>query len=139
MTESIATYHVTLVAYVALAALFLIQTIVMDLTAIRAAHVPGTPVAGGHDSRLFRATRAHANTNENFPIFLVLTLATMLLGASPWWTNTLAATFVASRLVHMLAYYLDLRLLRSAAFTVGLTALFGLLACAGAALGLVRG
>jgi uncharacterized MAPEG superfamily protein len=88
---------------------------------------------------LFRATRAHANTNENFPIFLVLTLAAMLLRANPWWTNVLAATFVGSRLVHMLAYYLDLRLLRSAAFGIGLAALFGLLACAGMALGLVRG
>jgi uncharacterized MAPEG superfamily protein len=136
MTEIVATYHTTLAAYVALATLFLIQTIVMDVTAIRAKHVPGMPVTSGHDSLHFRATRAHANTNENFPIFLVLTLTAMLLGASPWWTNALAGTFVASRLVHMLAYYLDLRLLRSAAFGIGLTALVGLLAGVGMALGL---
>jgi uncharacterized MAPEG superfamily protein len=139
MTESITSYHGTLTAYVALAALFLVQTLVLDVTAIRARQVPGMPVAGGHDSLLFRATRAHANTNENFPIFLVLTLAAMFLGASPWWTNGWAAVFVASRLVHMLAYYLDLRLLRSAAFGIGLTALFGLLACAGMALRLLPG
>ena len=127
-------YGSTLTAYVCLAGLYLVQALVADVVAIRAGHVPGMPVTSGHDQLLFRATRAQANTNENMSIFTVLSLAALLLGASPGWTNGLASTFVLSRLVHMLAYYADLRTLRSASFGVSLVALLGLLLAAIAAL-----
>jgi uncharacterized MAPEG superfamily protein len=119
-------YGSALVAYLVLGILFLVQIVMVDVASIRAGHVPGTAVAGGHDDFLFRAVRAHANTNENLAAFLVLSLAAMLLGANPWWTNGLVGTFVLARAAHMLMYYLDLRMARSAAFAAGLLCLVGL-------------
>jgi uncharacterized MAPEG superfamily protein len=120
MPEFAAPYLGVIGAYTAIATLFLLQTAVADAAAIRAGHIPGTTVTGGHDQFLFRATRAHANTNENLTFFLLVSLTAMLAGADPWWSGVLAWGFAASRLVHMLAYYGDLRPLRSTAFAVGL-------------------
>ena len=61
----------------------------------------------------------------------------MLLGASSWWTNGLAWVFVVGRLGHMVAYYADLRTLRSASFAIGFACLGGLLAV-GIAIGGLR-
>lgn len=119
-------YGPVFVSYLALGILFLAQALVADVAAIRAGHVPGTAVAGGHDDFVFRATRAQANTNENLGAFLVLSLAAVFLGAGSWWTNALAGTFVVSRLGHMLAYYSDQRPVRSAFFSLGLGCLVGL-------------
>ena len=113
-------YGAVFVSFLALGILLLAQALVADVAAIRAGHVPGTAVAGGHDVFLFRATRAQANTNENLGTFVVLSLAAVFLGGRPWWTNVLAGAFVASRLGHMLAYYLDQRPVRSAFFGLGL-------------------
>jgi len=135
MQELIVPYGSTLAAFVCLGGLFLVQALVSDVAAIRAGHVPGMPVASGHDHFLFRATRAQANTNENLGVFLLLCLSALLLGASPWWTNLLAWTFVLSRLAHMLAYYGDQRMLRSAMFSVSLGSLIGLFVVAIATLG----
>lgn len=134
MPESLVPYGSTLTAWVVLGGLYLVQALVSDVAAIRAGHVPGMPVATGHDSFLFRATRAQGNTNENLAIFVLLSLAAVLLGASPGWTNGLAWTFVLSRVAHMLAYYADQRTLRSAIFGVTLIALIGLLVVAVGAL-----
>jgi uncharacterized MAPEG superfamily protein len=112
----------------------LTQAVIADLAAIRAGHTPGMPVTTGHADFLFRATRAQTNTNESLAAFVLLSLAAMLLGASPGWTNGLAWVFVVGRLSHMLAYYADLRGLRSASFTVGFACLVGLLLAGIAAL-----
>jgi uncharacterized MAPEG superfamily protein len=134
MTEFLVPYGSTLTAWVALGGLNLAQALVTDVVGIRTGHVPGMPVTSGHDDLLFRATRAQANTNENLGVFIVLSLSAVLLGASPTWTNGLGWTFVLSRLAHMLAYYADLRMLRSATFGVTLIALIGLLVAAVGAL-----
>jgi uncharacterized MAPEG superfamily protein len=125
--EFLVPYASTLIAYVCVGALHLAQAVVADVAAIRARHVPGMPITGGHDDFLFRAARAHANTNENLAAFVVLSLAAMLLGGGPRWTNGFAWGFVVARLAHMLAYYADLRLLRSAAFSVSFGCLVGFL------------
>jgi len=127
-------YGATVVAYLVLGLFLLAQALVADAAAIRSGHVPGTPVGGGHDDFLFRAARAHANTNESLGAFLVLSLAAIFLGAGAWWTNVLASGFVASRAGHMLAYYLDLRAARSASFAAGFGCLIGLLVVGAAAL-----
>jgi uncharacterized MAPEG superfamily protein len=135
MHEVVAPYHEALVGYVILGALVLVQALVGDVAGIRARHVPGMPVTGGHDVFHFRATRALANTNENLGGFLLVSLAAILLGASPTWTNRLVMLFAASRAGHMLAYYADLRTVRSLSFGVGLVCLVGLAICAAATLG----
>jgi uncharacterized MAPEG superfamily protein len=123
-------YHGLVAAYAAVATLVLVQVLVSDAALVRAGHVPGTPVTGAHESFLFRATRAHANTNENLALFILASLAAMLAGASPRWCAILAWGFAASRLAHMTAYYADLRMLRSAAFGAGLLCTVGLLTLA---------
>ena len=133
MAEFVVPYHPTLAAYAVLGVLVLVQVSVADVAGIGARHVPGMPVTTGHGDFFFRATRAYANTNESLATFVLLTLAAILLGANAAWTNRLAVVFVASRAVHMLAYYTDLRTLRSTAFGVGLLCLIGLAVCAGAA------
>ena len=119
-------YGPVFAAWLCLAAAYLVQTIVADVAGIRAHHVPGMPVTGGHDDFFFRAARAQANTNESLALFLLLTLAAMLLGANGWLTSALVWVFVIARVVHMLAYYADQRTLRSAASGVGFLCLVGL-------------
>jgi uncharacterized MAPEG superfamily protein len=130
MADFLARYVSVVAAFAAVAVLFLVQVVVADHASVRAGHVPGTAVGGGHESFLFRATRAHANTNENLTFFLLAALTAMFAGASPRWTAVLTWSFVAARLVHMIAYYTDLRPVRSAAFAIGLIATAGLVVLA---------
>lgn len=134
MPDFVVPYYPTVAAAVILGVLVLAQILVADAAGIRAGHVPGMPVATGHDSFHFRATRAHANTNENLALFALLTAAAIVAGANPSWTNRLVGVFVASRAAHMLAYYGDLRLLRSAVFVIGLVCLVALAVCTAVAL-----
>ena len=133
MPEFVVPYGSALTACVLLGALYLVQALVADVVGIRAGHVPGMPITSGHGDLLFRTTRAQANTNENLPVFLLLTVAAVLLGAGVVWTNRLVWTFVLTRAAHMLAYYADLRPVRSAIFALSTVALLGLLVgCIGA-------
>lgn len=122
------TYGWTLVASGALATLYVIQIIIGDLAIDAAKHTPGTPVPGGHNSWLFRATRAPANSLENMPPFWVLAAVAIGVSASPAWTNALSLAFCLCRLVHMLAYYADVRVVRGYSWMAGL-ALMLALAC----------
>lgn len=135
MPEFLVPYASTLTAYVCLGGVYLLQALVADVVGIRGGHVPGMPITTGHDDLLFRATRAQANTNENLPIFILLSVAAVLLGASATWTNRLVWAFVLARAAHMLAYYADLRPVRSAFFGVSTAALIGLLVVTIGALG----
>ena len=128
------TYGSVIAAYAVLAVAYLIQALVADVSAMRAKHVPGMPVISGHDDPLFRATRAQANTNENLPWFLLVTLAAMFAGVGTTAAGACAWTFVAARVIHMLAYYTDVRIVRSAGFAIGLLAMIVLLALTIAAL-----
>lgn len=127
MHSWIAPYAPAVFAMAATAALFLFQLLVLDLVGMRSRHVPGTPVAADHASFLFRASRAHANTNESLAAFVLLAVVAILSSASPAGVNACAWLYVAGRLAHMLCYYADLRTARSLAFAVSLTALFALL------------
>lgn len=134
MPESLVPWGSTFAAWVAVGGLAVLQALVADVAGIRAGHVPGMPVTVGHDAFLFRAVRAHANTNESLATFAVLSLAAVLAGAPAAWTNGLAWTFVGARVAHMLAYWADRRALRSASFAVSMVALVGLVVVAGGAL-----
>lgn len=130
MHEFLLPYHDSLMALLVLAVLAVIQFAVADVAGIRAKHVPGMPVTGGHDSFLFRATRAHANTYENLGLFLLLVMLCFFGGANSRWTAIGIWVFTAARAVHMTCYYADLRALRSTAFTVGALAELQLLVLA---------
>lgn len=116
----------TAIAALALAGLLLVvQLIVADLTAIRSRHTAGYPISADSSKFLFRAARAHANTNECIAAFGLLTVAGMLLSANPGWTNALAAAWLASRLAHM-GFYGNLKTPRSASFGISLITLLGM-------------
>lgn len=127
MQESLLPYAHTIVSFGAIAALVLIQLVIADLAAIKVRHRPGMPIEANHGNFLFRAARAHANTNETIAAFILLALFGILSGASSEWLNMFAWVYVGARLAHMLCYYLNLQLLRSIVFGVGLVALFGML------------
>lgn len=120
-------YGPAILALGAAGGLSLLQLVVADVAGIRAGHVPGAPVAADHGNFLFRAARAHANTNETLGAFVALALFAMLSEASPPWVNGLAWTWVASRVAHSAFYWADLRPLRSAAFGVSLLTLVAML------------
>lgn len=135
MPEFLVPYGPALAAWLCLGAACLAQALVADVAAIRSHHTPGMPVTSGHDDFLFRATRAQANTNESLSVFVVLSLAAILVGANSWWTNRLVWLFVVGRLGHMVAYYGDMRALRSASFGISFACLIGLVVVGIAALG----
>lgn len=135
MQDRLVPYGATIWSMGLMAMLMLLQLVVLDVAGIRAGHVPGAPVSGGHDDFFFRAHRAHANTNESIAIFVLAALFGILRNASPWWLNGAAVVYVAARVAHMLCYYADVRLARSASFVVAFAALIVMLA-AGVAAGL---
>ncbi len=106
--------------------LLLIQLLIADVLGIIKGHTPGTSIEDDHDSILFRAVRAHANTNESIAIFIILLLFAMVLSADPKWINNLCIAYVAARIGHMCCYYADLRILRSVFFVVSLVTLIGI-------------
>lgn len=128
MSELPSVYGPAVLALGAAGGLLLLQLVVADVAGIRAGHVPGAPVATDHASFLFRAVRAHANTNESVAAFVLLLLFAMLSSASPAWVNGLAWVWVGARAAHSAFYWADVRVMRSVAFGVSLTALVALLA-----------
>jgi len=127
MQELVAPYIPTVWALGMSGALLLVQLLVVDLAGLKARHRPGTPVDPDPGNFLFRATRAHANTNESIAAFVLLVLFALLSAASPLWVNALSWAYVAARAAHMLFYYAGLPLPRTIAFAASLIALFGML------------
>jgi uncharacterized MAPEG superfamily protein len=126
MIDALMPYQNVVAAIGATGVLLLVQILVVDVAGIRARHVPGMPVTADHGRFLFRAVRAHANTNESIAAFVLLALFGMLGGAQAQWLGAMAWIYVGGRVAHMLCYYADLRLLRSIAFGIGLLALLGM-------------
>ncbi len=126
MPQELVLYAATVLAWGVMGLLFIVQLLVVDLAGMRAGHIPGAPVAANHKQFLFRATRAHANTNESIAAFILLSAFAILTQASPVWVNALVWGYVLSRVAHMATYYVDLRLARSIAFGASLLFLFGL-------------
>ncbi len=123
--DFIASYSLTVYALGLAGLLLLVQLLVADIAGIRAAHKPGHPIAadGGF---LFRATRAHANTNESIAAFALLALAGMHSAAHPQWLNGLALVYLLCRVAHMGFYYGNLMLPRSIAFGFSALSLLGM-------------
>ncbi len=127
MQDWLVPYSPTIWAFWATAALLFVQIVVADVAGIRASHKPGTPVEADPRSFLFRAVRAHANTNESVAIFILLAVFGVLAMVAPGPLNILSWVYVAARLGHMAFYYAGIALLRSIAFGISLLALLGML------------
>lgn len=127
MLNYLTEYQTTLAALVAAGGLMLVQLLVADVAGILARHKPGTPIPADSARFHFRASRAHANTNESVAVFIVLVMAGIFAAANPYWLGLLAWSYVACRAGHMLAYYANYPLARSTVFGLSLVALLGLL------------
>lgn len=130
MNEWLLPYDVTVLCFGIMGALLLLQVLVSDAVSISLKHPPGVPVAPDPASLLFRAHRAHANTNETLAGFVVLALFALGTGADPVWLNRCCALYAASRFAHMLCYYGNWKLMRSVSFGISLVALGGILVVA---------
>jgi uncharacterized MAPEG superfamily protein len=128
--QSLAAYHQTLLVMACAGLLLVVQLIVADLTAIKHRHKAGYPIPADSGQFLFRAARAHANTNESIAAFALLALAGMFLAASAPWLNGLALLWFASRVGHMGFYYANRKPMRSLSFGVSLLALIGMFVAA---------
>lgn len=126
--DAIEAYYPTLWAMGAAGALLLVQLIIADFAGIKAGHKPGTPVAADSGSFLFRATRAHANTNESISAFGLLAVTGILSSAAPQWLYALCWSYVLCRVAYTLFYYANKAMLRSTAFGLSLVALLGVFA-----------
>ena len=116
-------YAGTLGSLWAMGALMLLQVLIADVVGIRARHKPGTPIPADHGQLLFRASRVLANSNESVAIFILAAIAGLALQANPQWLNAGALIYLAGRLGHMICYYANWGLARSATFAVSLAGL----------------
>lgn len=126
MPEFLAPYDGAILALGLFGILYLGQLIAADVIGILAKHTPGTPVTGGHDDLLFRASRAHANTSESVGALILIAAFAILRGAEPAHVNGAVWFVLACRVGHTAAYYLDLRIVRSIVFALGLVGLVAL-------------
>jgi len=119
-------YETTVLVIGLIGLMLLLQLLVADVAAIKSGKTPGFSTEPDHGSILFRAERAFMNTNETVTIFLLFAAFSIVSSANPSWLNTLSVTYGLSRLLHMLFYYFDVKLARSAVFAVSLLALAGM-------------
>ena len=127
MTTYTEPYNIMIILFGIMGILSIIQLLVADFTGVAKGHVPGYPVENGHKRFLFRAVRAHNNTNESIAAFILLALFAIFSQANAYWCNAFASVYVLGRFMHMLFYYFDLRIMRSIAFAasiIGLISLF---------------
>lgn len=82
-----------------------------------------------------RAVAAQKNAFEALAIFAPAVIVAHLAGADPAWSSRLAQIFVSARLLHGIFYLVDLDLLRTGIFGVGLACDVGLFVLAAQAVG----
>jgi uncharacterized MAPEG superfamily protein len=124
--EIIEPYKLTVLVLGLTGLLFWIQLAVIDVIGIKEKHTPGFLIEQSHNSFIFRAHRALANSNESIGILILLTLFAILSSANPAWLNGFSIAYLVGRIAHMSFYYLNLKLLRSVAFAISFIALLGM-------------
>jgi uncharacterized MAPEG superfamily protein len=125
-TELVHAFPGTVLAWILVGVLLLVQVLVADVVGLRRKKAPGSAAEGGHDDFLWRAERAYRNTNETLGAFLLLTLAAIAVDAHPVAVNGLALAFAGARTGHMVCYWADARILRSVCWAASALALVGL-------------
>ena len=78
------------------------------------------------DDRVERVRRAHANSLENDPLFLIAGLLYLLVGAPESGMQAYGYTYVIARFAHAGFYVAGLQPFRTASFLVGLLACTGM-------------
>jgi uncharacterized MAPEG superfamily protein len=126
MNEYLQAYQAAVICLGLAGGLIVLQILIADVVAIANKHTPGMPIDQGHGSFLFRSARSAANTGETLSAFIACLLFCLFIGANPEWTNGLAMLYIGARVAHMVSYYLDWRLARSAIFAFTIVAIVGL-------------
>lgn len=126
MPEIFAPYQTAILCLGLMSGLLIVQILVADVVAIARKHTPGMPIDDGHDNFLFRSARTAANSNETLAAFIGSLLFCILIGADATWVNGLTALYLAGRLGHMICYYLNWKLARSAIFALTVISILGL-------------
>lgn len=119
-------YKITILISGLTGLLLLIQIIIADILAIKTKHTPGYPISPNHNNFLFRAARAHNNTNESIAIFALFTLFGILSESNPSYLNAFSVVYFVSRFMHMICYYANFKLARSISFPLSLAGLMGM-------------
>lgn len=65
---------------------------------------PGATPDQDYGDKAYRLNRAYLNGTETLPAFLTVTLAAILLGASPVWVNWLASIALVARLAMLVVH-----------------------------------
>ena len=119
-------YKITLLVAGLTGLMMLIQILIADVAAIKEQHTPGYPVKPDHTSFLFRAARAHANTNESIAVFVLFLLFGVFSASSALYLNAFSSIYLVSRIAHMCFYYGNFKLARSISFPLSLIGLIGM-------------
>lgn len=116
-------------------ALWPILSIVLGMVATTGKTPDNTCACGNpkrnYDDPAYRRSRAFANAMEMSGPFIAATLAAILAGGDPFWVNTFASVFLASRVVTAAIHIgSTIQPLRSAAWMVGLICVISLVVTA---------
>ncbi|PIB16785.1 MAPEG family protein [Vibrio rotiferianus] len=116
-------YSPTIVAIGLTGFVFLVQLLVLDVLGLAQRHTPGHPIEADHESFLFRASRSLHNSNESVGIYILFVMFALLSSASADMLNIAVWVYLTGRVLHMLFYYINLKILRSIAFVISLIGL----------------
>lgn len=106
--------------------LFFVQLVVVDIAGIKSGHTPGFRIEQNHDSFIFRAYRALANSNESAAILILFSLFSILSSANATWLNGFSLVYLLGRIGHMVFYYSNFKILRSLSFAISFLGLLGM-------------
>ena len=120
------TYDSTMLSWAVLVGLMLVQATVVDVTSIRAKHIPGVPVEASHDNFLFRATRTVGNMNETIAIYILVVLLAIFSGANASYVAYCSWGYVIGRIAYAACYYSDQRIARSVCFGISMISVLAL-------------
>ena len=76
---------------------------------------------------VIRVSRAHRNALENIPIFFVLGLLCVLVGAAPMGVKVCLIAFTAGRVFHMIFHLSAVQPWRSISYAIGTASLLGMI------------
>ena len=124
--EHFSPYNITILVSGIVGFMLFTQLTIADLIALKEKHTPGYPIKPNHKNFLFRAVRAHSNSNESIGIFILFVFFGIFSGCDPQWLNILSSTYLIGRIAHMFFYYANIGLARSVSFGLILISLLGM-------------
>ena len=99
-------YASALIALTLLCFIVCIQSVIAGAIGLgKSNEEPGLPLKGTHNDFSFRSLRTYANSVENLPMFGLIVLLAVFIGAEPKWVNWLAVTHVVFRVLYWAVYY----------------------------------